>query len=108
MELYQLTCHEVAAKLAVKEVSAREVLASCFGRIHAVEGDVKAFLRVTREQAEAEAAAVDEKRAAGEDLPRLAGVPIGIKDVMCTRGVATTCASKILETFVPPYDAAVV
>ena len=108
MELYQLTCHEVAEKLAAKEVSAKEVLASCLGRIDAVEGDVKAFLRVTREQAEAEAVAVDEQRAAGAEMSRLAGVPIGIKDVMCTRGVATTCASKILETFVPPYDAAVV
>ncbi len=108
MELYQLTCHEVADRLAAKEVSAREVLASCLSRIDAVEGDVKAFLTVTREGAEAQAAAVDERRAAGEALSRLAGVPIGIKDVMCTRGVATTCASRILESFVPPYDATVV
>ena len=106
--LTHLTAYELSQKLQSKEVSAREAVAACFDRIGEVEDDVKAFVRLTRDTAEAKAAGIDEKRAAGEALGPLAGVPIAHKDLFCTRGVATTCASRILETFVPPYDATAV
>ena len=77
-------------------------------RIDEVEGDVKAYLTITREEALKQAEAVDAKIAAGEEISFLEGIPGAIKDNICTNGVRTTCASKILEHFVPPYDATVV
>ncbi len=108
MALSDLTAYELSQKLQSKEVSAREAVAACFERVDQVEKDVLAFVCLTKEAAEAKAAEVDDRRAAGEALSPLAGVPIGIKDLMCTRGVPTTCCSRILEDFVPPYDATVV
>lgn len=108
MALSDLTAYELSQKLQSKEVSAREAVAACFERVDQVEKDVLAFVCLTKEAAEAKAAEVDDRRAAGEALSPLAGVPIGIKDLMCTRGVPTTCCSKILQNFVPPYDATVV
>ena len=108
MSLTDLTVHELSRKLQSREVSAREAVGACFERIGQVEGDVRAFVTLTEEAALARAAEVDERRAAGEDLGPLAGVPIAHKDLFCTSGVPTTCCSKILESFVPPYDATVV
>ncbi|WP_394796467.1 Asp-tRNA(Asn)/Glu-tRNA(Gln) amidotransferase subunit GatA [Armatimonas sp.] len=108
MELTHLSASALAAKVKAKEVSARAVTEAFLARIEAKDDAVGAFLTVMREQALTQADAVDAKIAAGEDPGPLAGVPIALKDNLCTLGVETTCASKILKGFVPPYDATVV
>jgi len=108
MQLHELSAFELARGLAAREFSAREAVQAHLDRIGAVEERVRAFLLVTPEEALSLAEEVDRRRAAGEDLPPLAGVPIAHKDLLCTRGVRTTCASRILANFVPPYDATVV
>jgi aspartyl/glutamyl-tRNA(Asn/Gln) amidotransferase, A subunit len=107
-ELYELTAAQIADTLAKGEASAREVTDAFLARIEAVDPQVKAFLAVTPEQARAQADAVDAKRRAGEPLGPLAGVPVALKDNLCTTGIETTCASQILRGFKPPYDATVV
>ncbi len=106
--LTDLTIHELAqlfrAKAATPTQAAREYL----DRIAALDPKVKAYLTVTGEAALARAAEADARFQAGAPLSPLDGVPLGLKDVLCTRGVRTTCGSKILESFVPPYDATVV
>ncbi len=106
--LNELTAHELSELLRKREVSAREALEAVYARIEDVEQEVGAYLLLTRETAEEQAATVDERRAQGEELPALAGVPLALKDIFCTRGIETTCASRILKGFVPPYDADVV
>jgi aspartyl-tRNA(Asn)/glutamyl-tRNA(Gln) amidotransferase subunit A len=101
------TAAELAALIASGEASATEVAQAHLDRINAVDGSVKAFLHVDEETVLAQARAVDAKRAAGEPLGPLAGVPIAHKDVFTTRDMPTTCSSKILEGWRPPYDATV-
>lgn len=107
MSLIQLSAAALSEKLRSGEVSSVEATQAHLDRIEAVDGDVNAFLHVSS-AALATAAAVDAKRAAGEKLSPLAGVPIAIKDVLCTMDMPSTAASKILEGWVPPYDATVV
>ncbi|MFC8846305.1 MULTISPECIES: Asp-tRNA(Asn)/Glu-tRNA(Gln) amidotransferase subunit GatA [unclassified Micromonospora] len=107
-ELITKTAAEIAALVAGGEASAVEVTRAHLDRIAAVEGRVNAFLHVDDEGALAAARAVDERRAAGEDLGPLAGVPVAVKDVLTTKGVPTTVGSKILQGWRPPYDATIV
>ena len=93
--------------LRKREISSTELTRACLDRIAAVEPRLHAFLTVTNEQALEQAAAADRRLKAG-DAPELCGIPLGIKDIYATKGVATTCASKILGNFIPPFDATVI
>jgi len=108
LELYELSAHDARQMLSNKEVSSRELTQAALDRISAVDGSVKAFITVTDDLALKQADAVDKAIAAGEPLSGVAGIPMGLKDVLCTKGVETTCASQILKGFVPPYSATVV
>ena len=102
--LCDLTGTELAAKLGAGEVTSAEITASCLARIDAVEDRVKAYLTLTEDVARDRASDVDARLANGEDLPSVAGIPLALKDVLTTRGIRTTCGSRILESYVPPYD----
>ncbi len=107
MELNQLTIHALQEKIRSQETTAVEIVQSVFRRIDAVEKAINAYILLTREAALEEAARADAAIRKGDIRP-LTGIPIALKDLLCTRGVATTCASRILHNFVPPYDATVV
>ncbi|AGP54820.1 glutamyl-tRNA amidotransferase subunit A [Streptomyces rapamycinicus NRRL 5491] len=106
-DLTRLTAAEIAARIASGEVTAVEVTEAHLARIEAVDEKVHAFLYVDREGALAQARAVDAKRERGEELGPLAGVPLALKDIFTTKGIPTTVGSKILDGWVPPYDATV-
>ncbi|MEU9759557.1 Asp-tRNA(Asn)/Glu-tRNA(Gln) amidotransferase subunit GatA [Streptomyces sp. NPDC047985] len=103
--IIKLTAAAIAEKIASGELTAVEVTEAHLARIDAVDEKVHAFLHVDREGALAQARAVDAKRAAGEKLGPLAGVPLALKDIFTTEGIPTTVGSKILEGWIPPYDA---
>src|SRR5262249_35677651 len=102
------TIKRVRSALTAKKVSARELADEFFTRIQARNPELNAFLALSPERAYAQAEKIDALVAKGGPLPPLAGVPIAIKDVISTRGVKTTCGSKILENYIPPYDATAV
>ena len=104
MEIYELTVHELIEKLNKKEITVSEITDSYLKRIQDKEKDVQAFVTVTDESAKEMANKIDEKIKSGESRSTYEGIPIGIKDNMCTKGVKTTCSSKMLENFVAPYD----
>jgi len=106
-ELYQLTIHEALDSLRRDDFSSVDLTRSVLERVEAAEGDVKAYLTLTAERALAQAEAADARRAAGGDAPLL-GVPLAIKDVLSTKGVETTCGSKILQGYIPPFTATAV
>jgi aspartyl-tRNA(Asn)/glutamyl-tRNA(Gln) amidotransferase subunit A len=105
MNLLDLSLEEISKKLRNKEISCVELTKEVFKRIDEVEKDVDSFITITKEEALKEAKIVDEKIANGEDIHMLSGIPMAIKDNICTKGIKTTCASKMLEDFIPPYDA---
>lgn len=107
MKLFEQPAHVLHDMLVNKEITSLELTEAVLARIDEVEGDVKAYLTITRDEAIAQAKAVDEKIAKGESISFLEGIPGAIKDNICTKGVKTTCASKILQNFVAPYDATV-
>jgi len=107
MELYEFTLHELQDKIKKGEVTATQITASVFDRIEAVEDKVHAFIRLMKDEAFAAAAKVDAEIKQGRIKP-LSGIPVALKDIVCTQGVPTTCGSHILHNFVPPYNATVV
>ncbi len=108
MELWERTIGELQDALRTGETTARAVTESVLGRIRAVDDKMKAYLTVTEEQAREQARQADERLKAGDAASPILGIPIAVKDNMCTAGIKTTCASKILGNFVPPYNATVV
>lgn len=108
MELYKLTAHELHDKLVNKEVSSVELTNALYARIDEVEDQVNAYVTLDKENALAQAAKVDAKIAAGEAISPLAGIPGAIKDNICTKGLLTTCSSKMLSNVTPIYDAHVI
>ena len=106
--LYELTAHEIREMYDKKEATVPEVTKAFLDRIKEVDSDIKAYITVCEEEAMKKAEEVQALFDKGEKLGPLAGIPIGIKDNICTKGVKTTCASKMLENFVSPYDATVI
>ena len=100
-----MTAHELHELLTAKKISATELTADVLKRVDAIEDKIGAYVTVTRDKALADAVAVDKKISRGEKISALEGIPCAVKDNICTKGIKTTCASKILENFVPPYDA---
>lgn len=108
MELYNYSISQIAKKIKDKEITIKEVLDSVYSRIDEVEKKIDGYITLTKESAYKRAEILQEKLDNGEDIGVLGGVPIAIKDNICTNGVKTTCASRMLEDFVPFYDATVV
>ncbi|MEX0587074.1 MAG: amidase family protein, partial [Pirellulales bacterium] len=108
MSLVDWTAAELLHRLKRGELSAVEAATEHLDRIEQHNGAINAFLRVDREHALASAAAVDAKRRRGEHVGLLGGLPVAVKDVLCAAGETTTCASRMLEHFVSPYDSTVV
>ncbi|MBW2740226.1 MAG: Asp-tRNA(Asn)/Glu-tRNA(Gln) amidotransferase subunit GatA, partial [Deltaproteobacteria bacterium] len=104
MNLYELTIHEAHNLLKNREISSQELTKSVLDRVESVEPRVGAYITVAGETAMAQAELADKAIAEGNITP-LTGIPLAIKDLICTKDLRTTCASKILENFVPPYDA---
>ncbi len=108
MDLYRLTLKEIANKIKNKEITIKEALDSVYSRIDDVESKVDAYVTISKEKAYERAENLQQRLDNGEDIGSLGGVPIAIKDNICTNGIRTTCSSKMLENFVPFYDATVV
>ena len=108
MILNQLTAHEVVDLIKKKKITAYEVMQDIFNQIDKVDNLIKAFLVINREEALRQAKVIDTKVKNGEELPPLAGVAVAIKDIIATQGTETTCGSKILKGFIPPYNATVI
>lgn len=106
-EITALGVAGLSAALQEKQLSAEEAAKSYLTHIEKTEPQIGAYINITKDVALNAAKAVDKKRLAGEQLPYLAGIPMALKDNICTKGIATTCASKMLEHFIPPYNATV-
>ncbi|HEV2231881.1 MAG TPA: Asp-tRNA(Asn)/Glu-tRNA(Gln) amidotransferase subunit GatA [Terriglobia bacterium] len=108
MDLTSLAIHELRQQLTAKKVSAEELVSAHLDRIETADKNVRAYLTLSPERAMEQARKIDGMISSGDPLPPLAGVPMAVKDVISTRGLRTTCGSKILEHYIPPYDATAV
>ena len=108
VDITNLTVHELMEKLGNNELTSEEITKAYVDRINDKEKDVNAFVTTLCDEALEKAKKMDEKRKSGDIKSNLAGIPIGIKDNLCTKGVKTTCSSRMLEDFIAPYDATVV
>ena len=108
MDLCHLTAHELHDMLINRKTSAVEIAKSVFQQIDKIESVIHSYVTLTRENAFETAEKVDKKIASGENISPLTGIPMAIKDVMCTKGILTSCGSKILSNFIAPYDATAV
>ena len=108
MNITDLTVHELRDKINSKEISIKEINEAYINRIHEKEKDIDAFITILENEALNSAKQIQEKKEKGEIKGDLSGIPIGIKDVICTKGIKTTCGSKMLENFISPYSATVI
>jgi aspartyl-tRNA(Asn)/glutamyl-tRNA(Gln) amidotransferase subunit A len=108
MELHQLTIHQLHELIIKKEVTSKEATDALYRHIKKVDGKIRAYLLLTEEQAYRQAEEMDRRISKGDRIGDLAGIPMGLKDILCTKGIRTTCGSKILENYVPFYDGTVV
>jgi len=107
-KLQELTAHETVQKIWGNEATAEECVQAIFETIHKLEDKINAYVTLTEEQALKKAKQIDRKIATGKQVGKLAGVAIAVKDAICTQGTVTTCSSRMLKNFVPPYDATVI
>jgi aspartyl-tRNA(Asn)/glutamyl-tRNA(Gln) amidotransferase subunit A len=108
LDLNYLTAYNLKKRMESGQISCLDIAESVFSRIEDIDGTVNAYIRVEKENALKEAKKVDKRLSSGEKIEDFTGIPVGIKDNICTEGITTTCASKILEKYVPIYDATVI
>ncbi|MFL0248894.1 Asp-tRNA(Asn)/Glu-tRNA(Gln) amidotransferase subunit GatA [Clostridium neuense] len=108
MDILDMTVEELKASILNKELKSQDIVKAYFDNIEKTEPEIEAYVTLCKDYAMEQAKIVDEKIAKGEKVGKLAGIPIAIKDNICTDGIKTTCASKMLYDFVPPYDATVI
>ena len=108
MDITRLTVHELLEKIDKNEIEIKDITNAYLDKINQREKDVESFVTILSEEAKKQAEEIQEKKKEGKINSRFAGIPIGIKDNICTKGIKTTCSSKMLENFISPYDATVV
>ena len=107
-KLRELTAHETIQKIRGNEATAQECVEAVFERIHSIEDTINAYVTLTETEAIKKAKEIDKKLSKGKQVGKLAGVAVAVKDAICTKDVLTTCSSRMLENFVPPYNAEVI